>query len=321
MQVPSAFSDWTALKAPGETVFSQLKHCPNRDPSIIKTVTLQNDGSWLVRVFGRPLQLASNFPGKLATTIMAFDLLRFVEKLLLCCGNPDPRFIAFAKSQGGAVTTNSTLVDDVVDDPFKEGITHPSTIRHIDCMTVVQNGKQCTTCQTFRTSLRSLVSRFVTRAESTSRTDVESKTPLSYLNKDELLTRAKAMAKSLKSVKDTMARHIKRKLCDAVANDGINVDNDVSTGLQQVMSNATPSIMDSYPEDSFGRLFWEQQHKALQAADPRGRRWHPMMIKWCLNIKLASAKAYGILRDTIKLPNESTLKIHSLDITEKWLQC
>ena len=113
-------------------------------------------------------------------------------------------------------------------------------------MTVVQNGKQCATCHTFSNSLQSLVSRF-TQAESTaSRTDVESKTPLSYLNKDELLTRAKAMAKSLKSVKDTMACHFKKQLSEAVANDGIDVDDDLSNGPQEVMSNATPNIMDSY---------------------------------------------------------------------------
>ena len=36
--------------------------------------------------------------------------------------------------------------------------------------------------------------------------------------------------------------------------------------------------------------------------------WYPMMIKWCTNLRLASARGYDILRNVLKLPHDTTLK-------------
>ena len=40
------------------------------------------------------------------------------------------------------------------------------------------------------------------------------------------------------------------------------------------------------PDGSFRKLFWQQQMKALSCQDLCQRHWHPLMIKWCLNLKL-----------------------------------
>lgn len=50
--------------------------------------------------------------------------------------------------------------------------------------------------------------------------------------------------------------------------------------------------------------------EAAQVTDSRQMRWHPMMIKWCLNLKLLSSSAYHSLRTSgfIKLPSERTLR-------------
>lgn len=41
-----------------------------------------------------------------------------------------------------------------------------------------------------------------------------------------------------------------------------------------------------------------------------GRRWHPLFIRWCLNIALASPKTYEIIQDSgfITLPSKRTLR-------------
>lgn len=41
-----------------------------------------------------------------------------------------------------------------------------------------------------------------------------------------------------------------------------------------------------------------------------GRRWHPIFIRWCLNIALTSSKAYDMIRDSgfITLPSKRTLR-------------
>ena len=48
----------------------------------------------------------------------------------------------------------------------------------------------------------------------------------------------------------------------------------------------------------------------MKAKSKTGRRWHPLFIRWCLNIALASSKTYNIIRDSgfITLPSKRTLR-------------
>ena len=56
-------------------------------------------------------------------------------------------------------------------------------------------------------------------------------------------------------------------------------------------------------------MFWEEQLKATYISNVRQVRWHPVIIKWCLNLKLLSSSAYHTLRTSgfVKLPSEQTL--------------
>ena len=76
------------------------------------------------------------------------------------------------------------------------------------------------------------------------------------------------------------------------------------------MKEQDESIKESFPEGSFCRLFWSEQMKAAAVKDARQMRWHPTMIRWCLNLKLLSTSAYHSLRTSgfMKLPSERTLK-------------
>lgn len=76
------------------------------------------------------------------------------------------------------------------------------------------------------------------------------------------------------------------------------------------MNGKTHEIQNVYPEGSFGRLFWEEQLRATKAKDPRQVRWHPLIIRWCLNLKLLSSSAYHATRTAgfIKLLPERTLR-------------
>lgn len=68
-------------------------------------------------------------------------------------------------------------------------------------------------------------------------------------------------------------------------------------------------IKDAYPDGSF----------AASASGPRQVRWHPVIIKWCLNLKLLSSSSYHALRSSgfIKLPSERTLTDYTHYFTNK----
>ena len=74
-----------------------------------------------------------------------------------------------------------------------------------------------------------------------------------------------------------------------------------------IVTEQNASIREKYPDGSFHHLFWDQQVKAL-ATTPKQRRWHPMLIRWCLHLKMLSTSAYESLRGILQLPCGRTLQ-------------
>ena len=65
-----------------------------------------------------------------------------------------------------------------------------------------------------------------------------------------------------------------------------------------------------FPKDSFCRVFWLQQLKAAKTKNKKQVRWHPLIVRWCLAIKLSSSAAYRTSKDTsfLTFPSERTLR-------------
>ena len=74
------------------------------------------------------------------------------------------------------------------------------------------------------------------------------------------------------------------KISQATEIVGLSLDNEAHQDLLQVAAEST-SFINSMPEDSFGRVFWEQQMEAASKKDARSMRWHPLMIRWCIGLK------------------------------------
>jgi hypothetical protein len=90
---------------------------------------------------------------------------------------------------------------------------------------------------------------------------------------------------------------------------GILLNDDVSNDFQQILEDEDKQISDSFEPNSFQRIFWDQQKRSLSQS-AKGRRWHPLMIKWCIYLCHQSSKAYEALRDSgvIFLPSQRTLR-------------
>lgn len=91
------------------------------------------------------------------------------------------------------------------------------------------------------------------------------------------------------------------------------VDDSSDADLTSIMTKESEALQKALPDDSFKKLFWDQQVKALSCKDPRQRRWHPLIIKWCLNLHMLSSAAYHNLRTSgmLVLPSERTLRNYS----------
>ena len=76
-----------------------------------------------------------------------------------------------------------------------------------------------------------------------------------------LRTRAKVAEQNVKNVK--------ARLEELSEIQGENVDSSLHGDLLRIMNSENEAIRQSFPNDSFARLFWEQQLREASLKDPR----------------------------------------------------
>ena len=103
---------------------------------------------------------------------------------------------------------------------------------------------------------------------------------------------------------------LKQKIAAIVDRDGITVDEELHEDLKAITAEHTKEIEASNPQDSFKRLFWEQQQRASSFKNSKSMRWHPLFIKWCIYLCHLSGSAYEMLQKSgcVKLPSQKTLR-------------
>ncbi len=91
---------------------------------------------------------------------------------------------------------------------------------------------------------------------------------------------------------------------------GHTLNKELHNDFSTLMKEQSSKIDQTYPKGSFAHLFWQEQLKAASLTDNRQMRWHPLIIRWCINMKLLSSSTYHATRTAgfIKLPSERTLR-------------
>ena len=107
-------------------------------------------------------------------------------------------------------------------------------------------------------------------------------------------------------------------------------DDSINEDTEALVSELDDVVQEE-PQDSFKRIFWEQQvretnssinismrtcihisydmqKQASKVKGHGGMRWHPLILRWCLYMKYFSTNAYETLRGVLKLPSTRTLR-------------
>ena len=183
-------------------------------------------------------------------------------------------------------------------------------MRSANCEILVHGGK-CDAYKAYRPNLRSLCSRRKKQISftPTKRTSAVSRVNFRYLNTPEKLARLSSCSTEAKVAKKEVKR-LKERLKELGEKEGIYVDNGLHSDLTEIIGNETNEVCKAFSPGTFARLFWEQQIEALKCTDSRQVRWHPMIIKWCLSIKLRSSSSYSALSNSgvLVLPSDRTLR-------------
>ena len=69
--------------------------------------------------------------------------------------------------------------------------------------------------------------------------------------------------------------------------DSKNDSSELSSDFQKLFSQCNEKEV-----PSFMKLFWEEQQKYISSSSPTSIRYHPMIIKFCLNLAAKSSSAY-----------------------------
>ena len=309
-----SWSDQTSSTKPVE----QVKLCKiSSQPStsaqplvVTHSVIVNADFSWQASVHGHIIQPTSSnplssIPVNLNQSSLS-NLVSVLDSCTVCPGNPDPHFVTLAESRKGKFVTSTGEIRASFESALPVSINgkmYTSTIRTIGCE-VVTHGAKCSECKNYRAQLRSMYSRFVHKATTSHK----------FANNRYLDTPQKAgKLKSLQaraSVAEKEVQKLRLRIKESAELIGVNVDKPLHCDLLSIMEKENDSVKDKFPEGTFRRLFWEEQLKAAKVNDSRQMRWHPMMIRWCLNLKLLSSSTYHSLRTSgfIKLPSERTLR-------------
>lgn len=277
---------------------------------ISHSIIINSNMTWNVFVHGSKVSCRKNtplsqFPDKLSAESLQ-SLINVVDSASVCPGNPDKKFIDMVKAKKGALKSISGEKTAAIDDAFQvslNGEVYQQTIRTTDCSLLV-HGAKCQACTDYRSHLRTMHSRCSRNKDKLSKFSNNR-----YLNtpqKQRKMKNLQARAYSAEQEVKKLQEYIK----SSTEKNGVLVDESLHNDLQAVMKDQSKEISKLFPEGSFRRLFWDEQLKMAKLKNAASMKWHPMMIRWCLNLKLLSSSAYHALRTSgfLKLPSERTLR-------------
>ena len=148
--------------------------------------------------------------------------------------------------------------------------THPSTVRHLQCLLLIDHtSERCVYCSHYRGSLRKLVSKLSKKNGLTQSTFASSRAPLSSLNNQDLVARAKNLATQHKN-QNTKIETLKKRIASATFGNQVAVSNELNTLCHTTITEQLASANAKCSDVK--RLFLEQQIKASMLKNAKSMR-------------------------------------------------
>ena len=306
-------------------IICKVQRDGNQAVAVTRTISLYSDFKWRVTAHGKEVITAQccalkSLPLKIHNATLLKKLIDTVDSLQVCAGHPDQKLLDMAMSRKGKFESYDGRTVAFVDEYFPVvlgGETYKQTICTNSCELLV-HGPKCCACKSYRRNLRALLAKHKLEKPQVNVAKTTSHANYRHLKSPECKKRMVNLKTELRNSKQEVAK-LKARLESIREEKGVNVDEDLYKDLEDIMNERTEEIRNNYLPNSFHRLFWEQQLEAMKLKDARQVRWHPMMIKWCLSLKLLSPCAYHTLRSSnlLVLPSERTLRDYTHFIKAK----
>ena len=96
---------WLMFSDRNTIEFCQLTKCTDETRQVTRSLSIFSDFTWLVKVNGQVVpaksKVLANYSPILASSRIAEDMIRQIDKSILCPGNPEPEFVSLCKKRGG----------------------------------------------------------------------------------------------------------------------------------------------------------------------------------------------------------------------------
>ena len=222
-----------------------------------------------------------------------------MAKATICKGNDDSTFVNLLESKGGVAKNVSGAVIAKIDVTQSH-----STVRHHNC-NIISNAVRCGVCENYRPTLRAMLSRSK-RTNETAKTGSDSHTNYRYLQADELKCRLRNVQRAKRIAERTIIK-LKQKINSNIDQDGIDLSVGDAQELDELFTETDETVSKKFAKEHFQRIFWEQQRAYNNLSNKCSMRWHPLMIRFALNLKYLSGTAYRSVRNFLALPTQRTL--------------
>ena len=290
----------------------------NGNAEVRVMVMIQEDLSWKCSYYDQEVKatccVISSLPFHITCVRMVSKLITTLTENQICIGNHDEDVMTMSGERKGKFVNSKGDTIARIDSKHISCNDQliPNTIRHMNCEIFIApdiTNNRCKQCQTYRPVLRAMYHRFKQKRlpSMLSSSHINNK----YLSSPEKITKLSECQASLRATKHQLSQlQMQQSLISEVAKNGIQLHNDIHNDLVSIMQEKAEEIQRGFPNDSFRQLFWKQQFEAAVKSNPKQMRWHPLMIKWCLSIKLKSSTTYETLYNSglLKLPSQRTLR-------------
>ena len=279
--------------------YVELSYLQTSTPSIVKfSVKVCDQLKWNVRVYGRLIPsgnvIYEEYPTDITSVETLTKICTSVEGMKVCTGNEDDSFVNILRDKGGAIKRDETVTAylDV----------NCNCVRHSECLIMT---KESGRCMQYRSTLRTMKSKSQNHTHESSLSH-SSHTNYRYLEADELVERLRNVQAAKKKAQLTVHR-LEERLQSIIEKEGVDLLEEDAADLNDVMNEMDATARQKIARSQFQSIFWEQQQKYNKLRDKRQMRWHPLMVRFALNLKYLSSSAYHAVGNFIALPSRRTL--------------
>ena len=275
------------------------------------TLLIYEDLTWKCTYFGKEVNPSCPVLTSVPSHVTCFaKVVKLLTTLTEAIGNYDDNFITMSEKKGKFVNIKGDVVAFLDSKGIHcNGHSISKTIRHINCelLLVRDTSNRCEQCIAYRLVLGAMHRHFKQRHVPSKLSD--SHINNRYLSSPEKVRKINELQANLRAAHHKL-NEIKQFLTTEVEEKGMQLHDDTHNDLLSIMQENSQNIESNFPNNSFRQLFWKQQFEAALKNNPKQMKWHPLMIKWCLSIKLKSSTTYEKLYTSglLRLPSQRTLR-------------